>query len=870
MPSLAAPPGAPGPSCAARPAGGTPSVGSRVTARSLVASILAACCVAIALLGSSGAADAATPGANALAWAETKVGVPYLWGGEDDNGYDCSGLVMRAYQQVGISLTHQSAIQYQETSNHPVSVGALQPGDLMFYGSTASTIHHVGIFAYYQDGEPWMLDAQQTGTPVNFHHMYSDFYAATRPAGGDGTSPPPAAPRPTIQAPATVAANHAVTISGTAGPSATVQVYSSAIGDSSSTLQATTTAGATGSWSYSVTLQHTRRFAAVTSAGTSPTVIVKAIWPLTMNAPATDPEGTSYYVWGHITDYSDVTVYGAQGPGAGGYTALGTITAGGTGKWALKVAPGTTMRFYATADGQTSKVVQTNILRYPTLTAPQAAVVGASTKLSGTATSLARLTVYFRRGSGPWAAAGSTTVNAARGWGMSATQHSQVSAYAQAAGLKSAVSVIRYIYAPTVQAPATISLAGAVTIKGTGPAGWSVSLYGAPAGSGSYYLIGTSRSDAAGHWRILVQQNKSMQWYVTVLGVKSRIVSTKIVSATPTTIKATATRIVTGTRVSFQGTAAKRAKVTVMAAAPGGRYVAIGTTASDSSGRWSYRTALTASRSVYAVAGSVRSAAVTTTVVRRPSISVPATVDANTRMTVSGRAGAGSRVSVSYTNAVTRWRTFATTTASAGGTWSVRASLSRSASLRATADGARTWHTDTRVLWHPTLSAPATVPLMTTYRLSGHAGRGSAIALYAKGSHASRFAKVASGKADANGSFAFRRTARDDYRYQVHGDYVGSVITSKVGVTAKVPALAHRGTRSTATIAVSGTARPGATVTLAKRFSPTGIWRNGCNVNANTAGAWSCKTAATSTVWWRVGSSNGALYTPAHATQVLK
>src|SRR5205085_409751 len=68
------------------------------------------------------------------------LGVPYVWGGSTPRGFDCSGLVMYVFAQVGVSLPHSSYAQYGMGT--PVSMGELQPGDLVFFAGAS----HVGIY----------------------------------------------------------------------------------------------------------------------------------------------------------------------------------------------------------------------------------------------------------------------------------------------------------------------------------------------------------------------------------------------------------------------------------------------------------------------------------------------------------------------------------------------------------------------------------------------------------------------------------------------------------------------------------------------------------------------------------------------------
>ncbi len=93
--------------------------------------------------------------------AQRYLGVPYVYGGASPSGFDCSGLTMYCYAQIGIGLSHGATDQQHAST--PVPLSALQPGDLVFFGS-ASYSHHVGIYV----GGGSMIHAPHTGAVVSY------------------------------------------------------------------------------------------------------------------------------------------------------------------------------------------------------------------------------------------------------------------------------------------------------------------------------------------------------------------------------------------------------------------------------------------------------------------------------------------------------------------------------------------------------------------------------------------------------------------------------------------------------------------------------------------------------------------------------
>src|SRR6201996_6446170 len=123
----------------------------------------------------------------ALKYALTKIGDWYQWGAAGPDEFDCSGLVVWAYEQEGIYLDHYTGDLWNEglhqafddstgvlgNEGMPVSFDDLQPGVLVFF---FADLDHVGIYVGTYGGTPSFLDAPATGQQVQIQPMEMGSY----------------------------------------------------------------------------------------------------------------------------------------------------------------------------------------------------------------------------------------------------------------------------------------------------------------------------------------------------------------------------------------------------------------------------------------------------------------------------------------------------------------------------------------------------------------------------------------------------------------------------------------------------------------------------------------------------------------------
>ena len=129
-------------------------------------------------LGTGRSRGSAAGGAAALAWAQTKTGLPYVWGGVGPDGYDCSGLTMSAWRTAGVNLSRTTRDQYKQVLK--ISYNDLRPGDLVFWSTDPNNpdgIYHVAIWA----GNGQIMEASKPGDPLRTISMR---WGSTMPFAG--------------------------------------------------------------------------------------------------------------------------------------------------------------------------------------------------------------------------------------------------------------------------------------------------------------------------------------------------------------------------------------------------------------------------------------------------------------------------------------------------------------------------------------------------------------------------------------------------------------------------------------------------------------------------------------------------------------
>ncbi len=112
-----------------------------------------------------------------LNYAAQFLGVPYVYGGSTPSGFDCSGFTSYVFKNTVSSIPRVAQAQYDATTR--VSRDDLLPGDLVFFGSSTSSISHVGIYV----GNNQFIHAPSTGDVVKYSSLTGSYATRYQGAG---------------------------------------------------------------------------------------------------------------------------------------------------------------------------------------------------------------------------------------------------------------------------------------------------------------------------------------------------------------------------------------------------------------------------------------------------------------------------------------------------------------------------------------------------------------------------------------------------------------------------------------------------------------------------------------------------------------
>jgi cell wall-associated NlpC family hydrolase len=110
-----------------------------------------------------------TIGERAAVVALRQIGVPYVYGGSTDQGFDCSGLVQYAYASTGRRIPRTTTEQWRQLT--PVKNAEMRVGDLLFF-RIGGSVSHVGLYL----GDERFVHAPASGRQVSIEALNSDFY----------------------------------------------------------------------------------------------------------------------------------------------------------------------------------------------------------------------------------------------------------------------------------------------------------------------------------------------------------------------------------------------------------------------------------------------------------------------------------------------------------------------------------------------------------------------------------------------------------------------------------------------------------------------------------------------------------------------
>jgi cell wall-associated NlpC family hydrolase len=152
-------------------------VNAKFVASAVVAGLLLAASHSHTLTGAAASTAPSPAAATAVAYARAQLGKPYVYGATGPDAFDCSGLVMAAWQAAGVSIPRTSEQQWDDLPH----VSSPQPGDLIFYTGSPIDPPPGHVTMYLGGGQ--MIEAYGTGVPVRVTSVRSGVWGYADPGG---------------------------------------------------------------------------------------------------------------------------------------------------------------------------------------------------------------------------------------------------------------------------------------------------------------------------------------------------------------------------------------------------------------------------------------------------------------------------------------------------------------------------------------------------------------------------------------------------------------------------------------------------------------------------------------------------------------
>jgi N-acetylmuramoyl-L-alanine amidase/FlgD Ig-like domain len=350
---------------------------------------------------------------------------------------------------------------------------------------------------------------------------------------------------PSITGPRVAVPGSQVTLTGTAPPGTTVQVFLQA-GAATPILAATLIAGVDGGWTTSFTADVTYSWYAVANGLQSPSGSTSTSAPPTLTGPD------------HVNLHASVTLSGSAPAGQPvqiwrrerGHTAYNlsaTVIAGPAGTFSWGYQGNDDFRWYATTPGGKSAIGLTQV--GVTVNGPAKVDRGLLVSLRGTALPSAGVEIWrAKAGTATYAEAGTVTARTDGRWSWPFTVSGASSWYAVSRGWRSAAGTTLVASPPLISGPSTAGFDATVHITGRATPGDTVTLWLHRRGSTGYRGAATAVAGADGRWSTTYLADEDDRWYATSITGRSKLGTTIIKPAAAAV--PTATR---GVKVALHG-----------------------------------------------------------------------------------------------------------------------------------------------------------------------------------------------------------------------------------------------------------------------------------------------------------------------------